>query len=97
MEGTKTKKLAKRFTPFAYRRTIDDALLQTFEHFADSKVIVLSYSSNAVPGLDRIVELLGKVKNSVEVRAIDHRYSFGTHVAASRRSAQEYLFIGRDA
>ncbi|GAB40363.1 MULTISPECIES: DNA adenine methylase [Gordonia] len=96
MENTKTKKLPKRFTPFAYKRTIDDALVRTFEHFEDAGAIVLSYSSNALPGADRIVDLLGKVKPSVEVIAIDHRYSFGTHAAATRRDVSEYLFIGRD-
>lgn len=96
MENTKTKKLEKRFTPFAYKRTIEDALLRTFEHFQNAGTIVLSYSSNAVPDRDRIVDLLGKVKESVEVIAIDHKYSFGTHVAATRRDVSEYLFIGRD-
>jgi len=95
MEETKTKKLAKRFTPFAYKRTIEDALLRTFQRFEDSSAIVLSYSSNAVPDADRIVELLGKVKPQVEVRSIDHNYSFGTHSAATRRTVSEYLFIGR--
>ncbi|MGV9857935.1 DNA adenine methylase [Gordonia sp. NPDC003425] len=96
MENTKTKKLPKRFTPFAYKRTIDDALLRTFEHFESAGAIVLSYSSNALPGHDRIVDLLGKVKPSVEVIAIDHKYSFGTHAAATRRDVSEFLFIGRD-
>ncbi len=57
---------------------------------------MLSYSSNALPGKDRIVDLLGKVKPSVEVIAIDHKYSFGTHAAATRRDVSEFLFIGRD-
>ncbi|WP_279101942.1 DNA adenine methylase [Gordonia bronchialis] len=96
MENTKTKKLPKRFTPFAYKRTIEDALSRTFEHFEDAGAIVLSYSSNALPGVDRIVDLLGKVKPSVEVIAIDHKYSFGTHATATRRDVSEYLFIGRD-
>ena len=96
MEHTKTKKLQKRFTPFAYKRTIEDALLRTFEHFEDAGAIVLSYSSNAIPDAPRIVDLLGKVKSSVEVRAIDHKYSFGTHAAATRRDVSEYVFIGRD-
>ncbi|MFT4042107.1 MAG: DNA adenine methylase [Gordonia sp. (in: high G+C Gram-positive bacteria)] len=96
MENTKTKKLPKRFTPFAYKRTIEDALLRTFEHFEQAGAIVLSYSSNALPGADRIVDLLGKVKPSVEVVAIDHKYSFGTHAAATRRDVSEFLFIGRD-
>ncbi|WAC58137.1 DNA adenine methylase [Gordonia sp. SL306] len=96
MEHTKTKKLTKRYTPFAYKHSIEDALVRTFEHFEAAGAIVLSYSSNALPGADRIVDLLGKVKPSVEVVAIDHKYSFGTHVAATRRDVSEYLFIGRD-
>lgn len=97
MEHTKTKKLEKRFTPFAYKRTIEDALSRTFEHFQDAGTIVLSYSSNAIPDAARIVDLLGKVKPCVESVAIDHKYSFGTHVAATRRDVSEFLFIGRDA
>ncbi|GAA1481133.1 DNA adenine methylase [Gordonia sinesedis] len=96
MENTRTKKLPKRYTPFAYKHSIDDALVRTFSHFEDAGAIVLSYSSNALPGPDRIVDLLGKVKPSVEVVAIDHKYSFGTHAAATRRDVSEFLFIGRD-
>jgi len=96
MEETKTKKIAKKFTPFAYKRTIDDALVRTFEQFSDSGAIVLSYSSNAVPGKDRIVDLLSQVKRHVEVRSIDHTYSFGTHSTAARTAVSEYMFIGRD-
>lgn len=96
MEETKTKKIAKRFTPFAYKRTIEDALLRTFEHFEESGAIVLSYSSNALPDADRIVDLLGKVKPSVRKIAVDHKYSFGTHAAAIRRDVAEYLFVGTD-
>lgn len=97
MEETKTKKLEKKFTPFAYKRSIEDALARTFEQFRGAGAIVLSYSSNALPGADRIVELLSEVKSSVEVTAIDHKYSFGTHSAATRRDASEYLFVGRDS
>ncbi|BBX99337.1 hypothetical protein MLAC_46310 [Mycobacterium lacus] len=95
MQDTTTKKLKKQFTPFAYKRTIEDALLRTFEHFERAGAIVLSYSSNAIPDAARIVDLLGKVKPSVEVIAIDHKYSFGTHTAAARRNVREYLFVGR--
>lgn len=97
MEDTKTKKLAKRYTPFAYKRTIEDALLRAFEHFEAAGAIVLSYSSNAIPDAARIVDLLGKVKPSVDILPIDHKYHFGTHSAATRRDATEYLFVGRDA
>ena len=96
MPETKTKKIAKRYTPFAYKRSIEDALTRTFEKFRGAGAIVLSYSSNALPDADRIVELLSATRSSVEVIAIDHRYSFGTHAAATRRSASEYIFVGRD-
>ncbi len=92
MENTKTKKLAKRYTPFSYKRTVVGALTETFKQFANS-TIVLSYSSNAVPNAEVIEDLLQDVRGSVEVREIDHRYHFGTHSQAERREATEYLFI----
>jgi adenine-specific DNA-methyltransferase len=94
LEHTATKKLAKRYTPFSYKHRVTDALRATFERFADS-VIVLSYSSNAVPGAETIAGLLRSVKRSVEVRSVDHRYHFGTHSRARRREAAEYIFIAR--
>lgn len=94
MENTRTKKLAKRYTPFSYARTVTDALRRTFGQFQDS-IIVASHSSNAVPGTDVIDALLREVKRDVEVRLIDHTYTFGTHRAAQRRTACEYLFIAR--
>jgi adenine-specific DNA-methyltransferase len=94
MESTRTKKLEKRYTPFSYKRTVTDALRRTFDQFRDSS-IVLSYSSNAVPDAAAIEALLRAAKADVQVRRIDHTYSFGTHAAATRRGVSEYLFIGR--
>lgn len=94
MENTRTKKLTKKYTPFSYKRSVADALSRTFEKFQNS-TIVLSYSSNAVPDVATIAALLRETKNDVEVRTLDHRYSFGTHKSAQRRTASEYLFIGR--
>jgi DNA adenine methylase/adenine-specific DNA-methyltransferase len=94
MQHTKTKKLAKRYTPFSYKRTVTEAIRQTIKQFSAS-TIVLSYSSNAVPDAMTIEKLLRDVKDSVEVREIDYRYSFGTHSAAQRREVSEYVFIGR--
>jgi adenine-specific DNA-methyltransferase len=94
LDHTATKKLAKRYTPFSYKHTVTGALLATFQRFADS-VLVLSYSSNAVPDAETIEGLLRSVKKSVEVRSVDHRYHFGTHARAQRRSAAEYIFIAR--
>ena len=94
MENTCTKKLPKRYTPFSYKHTVTGALRRTLKQFQDS-AIVLSYSSNAVPDADTIEGLLREVKDDVEVRLIDHTYTFGTHSAAQRRAVGEYLFIGQ--
>nr|WP_203434182.1 DNA adenine methylase [Jiangella asiatica] len=94
MENTRTKKLVKKYTPFSYKRTVTEALRRLFKKFKDS-TIVLSYSSNAVPDAAVIRDLLAEVKRDVEVRTVDHVYSFGTHTSARRRFASEYIFIGR--
>lgn len=94
MENTKTKKLAKRYTPFSYKRTIVEALRQTFKLFRDS-TIVLSYSSNAVPDAKTVYDLLSETKSTVDVRAVEYRYSFGTHSTAERREVSEFIFVGR--
>ena len=96
MSWTKTKKLPKQHSLFANKRTIEGALEATFDRFKDSGAIVLSYSSNALPGEARLKEMLCDVKSSVEVRVIPHTYHFGTHSAANRRSVVEYLIIGTD-
>jgi len=94
MERTSTKKIEKRFTPFAYKRTIRDALAELFHRFRHS-TIVLSYSSNSVPDKQEVVDLLAAEKGRVDVHTIPHRYSFGTHATAQRRVVDEYVFVGR--
>jgi adenine-specific DNA-methyltransferase len=94
LQNTKTKKLAKRYTPFSYKHSAADALRRLFERFHRS-TIVLSYSSNAVPDVHAIGRMLASVKDHVELKRVDHRYSFGTHRAASRRDVAEYIFVGR--
>jgi adenine-specific DNA-methyltransferase len=94
MEGTKTKKIAKRFTPFAYKRTITEALRELFFRFRAS-TIVLSYSSNSYPGEQELYDLLKSEKPTVDVFAVPHQYSFGTHRTAVRRAVHEYIFVGR--
>lgn len=94
MENTLTKKIAKRFTPFAYKRTIHQALADVFHHFRRS-AIVLSYSSNSVPGEQEIYDLLRKEKSDIETLSIPHRYSFGTHATALRRQVSEYVFVAK--
>lgn len=94
MDHTKSKKIPKRVTAFSSRRTIEEGFRDLFKRFHDS-TLVLSYSSNALPDRDTLEALLREVKDDVEVRAIPHRYHYGTHGTAKRREVDEYVFIGR--
>src|SRR5690606_19998737 len=94
LENTKTKKIEKRFTPFSYKHTITDALKELIHRFRKS-TIVLSYSSNSVPGKEVILDILRDEKQQIEVYEVPHTYSFGTHSAAQRRKAKEYIFVAR--
>lgn len=94
MIETKSRKIPKRITPFSTKRTIVEAFRATFKQFADSN-IVLSYSSNALPDKDVLVNLLLEVKDEVEVLEIPHTYHYGTHQAATRRLVDEYIFVAR--
>jgi DNA adenine methylase/adenine-specific DNA-methyltransferase len=94
MEHTITKKIEKRFTPFAYKHTIRQALEDIFSHFKHS-ILVLSYSSNSIPSQDEILNIMNRHKRHVEVHTIPHTYSFGTHATALRRDVNEYVFVAR--
>ena len=94
MEHTLTKKIEKRFTPFAYKRTVREAFRELFFLFRRS-TIVLSYSSNSVPDEKEIQELLSREKQSVQMFSVPHWYSFGTHASARRRNVHEYVFVAQ--
>lgn len=93
---SKVKKLRKRYTPFSYRREAEGAFDRVFHRFSES-TIVLSYSSNGYPDLDRLVDLLGRYKRNIVVHEERHRYNFGTHkaVAVERAVVTEYLIVGK--
>lgn len=93
VEESRVKKIAKRYTPFSYRRHAGEAFDRLFARFADS-TLVLSYSSNGWPDLDDLVARMRRVKRRVEVMARPHRYSFGTHGAVERARVDEYLILG---
>jgi DNA adenine methylase/adenine-specific DNA-methyltransferase len=95
MQESKVKKIKKRFTPFAYKRTAYEAFDKLFERFKDS-TIVLSYSSNGYPDREELVEMMGRYKGRIRVEETDHRYHFGTHgeVSKERTSVREYVIVG---
>jgi adenine-specific DNA-methyltransferase len=92
--STKVRKIAKKYTPFSYRRTAVEAFDHLFRQFAKS-IIVLSYSSNGYPDLSELETLLRKHKKSVRVFERSHRYHFGTHEKVERAAVTEYLIVGR--
>ncbi len=92
MWETKTRKLAKRHTPFAYKRSVRGALDRVFEHFRASALVV-SYGSNAALEVEELERIVRRHKRTVERIEIPHRYAFGTHDAASRRVATEYVLV----
>jgi len=92
MWETRTRKLAKRHTPFASKRTAKQALEQLFEHFKESTLVV-SYGSNAAMDVAELEAMLRRHKRSVRTLEIPHRYAFGTHANATRRLIREYVLI----
>ncbi len=96
-EHTQTKKFKSYETPFAKRDGALAAFETIFRRFRESTILV-SYSSNALPRQDELVELLSKYKPEVSVHRVDHRYSFGNQshkVGQNRNQVEEYLFLGR--
>jgi adenine-specific DNA-methyltransferase len=94
MWETRTRKLVKRHTPFGSKRTVRSALDRLFEHFAPVDALVISYGSNADLGPDELQALLRRHRKSVRRIEIPHRYAFGTHEQARRRTATEFVFVG---
>jgi adenine-specific DNA-methyltransferase len=92
--STKVRKIAKRYTPFSYRRMAAEAFNRMFARFAGS-TIVLSYSSNGYPDLTELEVMMLRHKKSVRVFERPHRYHFGTHEGVNRASVTEYLLVGR--
>lgn len=95
-QHTVTKKFRGYPTPFSTHQGALAAFRRLFWRFRDS-IIVVSYSSNALPTMDELIELLSDVKDRVEVVPVEYRYSFGNQghrVGDNRNSVKEYLFVG---
>ena len=95
-QHTKTKKFKGYPTPFSTQVGASSAFDQLFRRFSEN-ILLVSYSSNSLPSMDEMVELMGKYKEHVEVIPIDYKYSFGNQnnrVGNNRNTVQEYLFLG---
>ncbi len=92
-EHTKTKKFKSYPTPFSTRDGAENAFDTIFKQYSDS-ILVVSYSSNSLPNMEDMINLLKKYKNDVEAIPVDYKYSFGTRNTVKRNNVQEYIFIG---
>ena len=93
---TKTKKFKNYPTPFSNKENAKDAFDKLFDKYKKS-IILVSYSSNCLPTLDEMVEMLAKYKKNVEVLLIDYRYSFANqkeNISSNKNKVKEYLFLG---
>lgn len=93
MWETRTRKLRKRHTPFGSKRTTRSALDRVFDHFRPVEALVVSHGSNADVDATELEALLARHRRSVRRIELPHRYAFGTHAAAERRRATEYVFV----
>ena len=94
-EHTKTKKFKSYPTPFSSRKDVYVAFDKLFEKYKEN-ILIISYSSNSLPNMDEMLEMLKRYKQNVDVVPIDYKYSFGnqaTKVGDNRNSVQEYLFL----
>jgi len=93
---TITRKFKSYESPFS-RKDLAYAAFETLIKDNQEKIIAISYSSNSLPTKNEMVEILMKYKSKVEVKEIDHLYSFGNqnHKAGNGfNRVKEYLFIG---
>lgn len=96
-EETKTKKFKRYKSPFDTRKGTYEAFDRIFEKFKDS-IIVVSYSSNSLPGKEEMIKMMKKYKNNVEIHELDYLYSFGNQghkVNNNANKVQEYIFVGK--
>jgi len=95
-DHTITKKFKSYPTPFATASGAVDAFDRLFKKFRES-ILMVSYSSNSLPNLDEMIEIMSRYKRHVEVVTVDHQYSFGTHgskIGNKNNIVKEYLFVG---
>lgn len=94
-EHTTTKKFRSYPTPFSSHAGAATAFRTLFQRYRKS-VLIVSYSSNSLPTLKEMTDLLAEFKANVEVVPVEHTYSFGNQgsALARRNRVQEYLFVG---
>ncbi|HLG65541.1 MAG TPA: DNA adenine methylase [Ktedonosporobacter sp.] len=97
LKETTTKKFRRIPSLFDTKKTIYEAFHKIFERYRDT-IIVVSYSSNGIPGKEELLDILAHYKREVVVYECNHHYSFGTHnhkVNNNQNDVKEFLFVGK--
>lgn len=92
-ENTLTKKFKSYPTPFSTKNGAAEAFNSIFKRYKNS-ILIVSYSSNSLPTMEEMINLLKQYKENVDVVPIDYKYSFGTRTNTTRNNVQEYIFVG---
>lgn len=94
-EHTKTKKFKSYPTPFSNRQETYLAFENLFKNFKEHKLLI-SYSSNCLPTLEEMIDLLKKYKTHIDVFLVDYKYSFANQkhkIEDNNNTVKEYLFL----
>jgi DNA adenine methylase len=92
-EKTKTKKFKNYETPFKNKNNAYKAFDELFDKHKES-ILMVSYSSNSLPTMEEMMELLFKYKKKVEAYQISHQYSAGNQSHSnSNNNINEYVFV----
>ncbi len=95
-EHTSTKKFKSYPTPFSSKKGASKAFDFLFKKFKNS-ILIVSYSSNSLPTLDEMIDLMTKYKQYVEVIPVNYKYSIGNQkhkIGDNNNEVQEYIFVG---
>lgn len=94
--NTVTKKFKNYPTPFSTRVGAESAFDALFRRHRNS-ILMVSYSSNSLPGPEQMMEIMRRYKKNVDVIPVDYKYSFGNQnhkVGENNNSVQEFIFMG---
>jgi DNA adenine methylase len=93
-ESSKVKKFKKYPSMFDSEKNSFDAIDYLIKKYSNSK-IVLSYSSNSLPTLKEIKEIVKKNKKELIVKKINYTYSFGNQKKGKdiKNLVKEYIIL----
>lgn len=93
--NTKTHKFPSYKSQFSTKDGTYKAFNKIFKKYSNKSVVV-SYSSNSLPTMDEMLEMMRLHFDKVEVVPIDYRYNFANQDINKKNNVKEFLFVGRN-